>query len=178
VIIHSRTISVTRERPEAGSTRPTRLGTGHGRDSLAAQQLRADHCRGRRAKTRTLRRPCKPCGIDLNGHVAMRPRVIAGTNGDWRNAKFNESQSIWLSSICSQLFGPRLIRTEVWSRDGVLLQTASRHSHPVDKYGLCGTRLINNYFVETNISMVVRRRRTQTMSRHFFGRTSTDVLCA
>jgi hypothetical protein len=54
------------------------------------------------------------------------------------------------------LFGPRLIRTEVWSRDCVLLQTASRHSHPVDKYGLCGTRLINKYFVETNKSMVVR----------------------
>jgi hAT family C-terminal dimerisation region len=50
--------------------------------------------------------------------------------------------------ICGagSMFGPCLIRTEVWSRDGVLLQTASRHSHPVDKYGLCGTCLINNYF--------------------------------
>jgi hypothetical protein len=54
-----------------------------------------------------------------------------------------------------RVFGPQLIGTEVWSRDGVLLQTASRHSHPVDKYGLCGTSLVNNYFVETNRSMVV-----------------------
>jgi hypothetical protein len=65
------------------------------------------------------------------------------------------------------VFGPRLIRTEVWSTDGVLLQTASRHSHPVDKYGLCGTLRINNYLVETNRSMVVRRRCTHTMSRKF-----------
>jgi hypothetical protein len=79
---------------------------------------------------------------------------------------------------CRAVFGPRLIRTEVWSRDGVLLQTASRHSHPVDKYGLCGTRLINNYFVETNRSMVVRRRGTQTMSRQFLSGGHRRMFCA
>jgi hypothetical protein len=76
------------------------------------------------------------------------------------------------------LFGARLIRTEVWSRDGVLLRTASRHSHPVDKYGLCGTRLINNCFVETNRSMVVRRRCTQTMSRQFLSGGHRRMFCA
>jgi hypothetical protein len=78
----------------------------------------------------------------------------------------------------SRVFGPRLIRTEVWSRDGVLLQTASRHSHPVDKYRLCGTRLINNYFVETNRRKVVRRRRTQTMSRQFLSGGHRRIFCA
>jgi hypothetical protein len=76
------------------------------------------------------------------------------------------------------LFGPRLIRTDVWSRDGVLLQTASRHSHPVDKYGLCVTRLINNYFVETNRSMGVRRSCTQTMSRQFLSGGHRRMFCA
>jgi hypothetical protein len=76
------------------------------------------------------------------------------------------------------LFGPRLIRTEVWSRDGILLQTAYRHSYPVDKYGLCGTRLIYNSFFETNRSMVVRRRRTQTMSRQFLSGGHRRMFCA
>jgi hypothetical protein len=78
------------------------------------------------------------------------------------------------------LFRPRLIRTEVWSRDGVLLQTASRHSHPVDKYGLCGARLIKTYFVETDRSKVVRRRRTLTMTRLFLsgGHRHLRMFCA
>jgi hypothetical protein len=51
------------------------------------------------------------------------------------------------------LFGPRLIHTDMVERRrpttaGVLLLTASRHSRPVDIYGLCGTRLINICFVE------------------------------
>jgi hypothetical protein len=46
------------------------------------------------------------------------------------------------------VFGPRLTHTDVWSRDGVLLQTASKYSRPVDMYGLCGTRLIDNCVVE------------------------------
>jgi hypothetical protein len=63
------------KRPAAGSTRPTRLGTDHGRESLAAQQLRADHRRGRRAITKGLRRRCKICSIDLNGPAAYKDHL-------------------------------------------------------------------------------------------------------
>jgi hypothetical protein len=92
-----------------------------------------------------------------HGEVSTKARIGVRIGGTCARSRHERGD------IC--LFGPGLIRTEVWSRDGVLLQTASRHSHPVGKYGLCGTRLINNYFVETNRSMVVRRRCTRTMSR-------------
>jgi hypothetical protein len=95
-----------------------------------------------------------------------------------QRAKSDRRRRACLFTPHAPLFGPGLIRTEVCSRDGALLQTASRHSHPVDKYGLCGTRLINHYFVETNRSMVVRRRCTQTMSRQVLSGGHRWMFCA
>jgi hypothetical protein len=56
--------------------------------------------------------------------------------------------SQYRAKVVEYMFGPRLIHTDAWSRDGGLLQTASRHSRPVDMYGLCGTHIIDNCVVE------------------------------
>jgi hypothetical protein len=58
----------------------------------------------------------------------------------WQPAKKKPAASLLKSSAadgCSAMavFGPRLIHPEVWSRDALLLQTASRRSCLVDMIG-------------------------------------------